>query len=628
MNSMIISAIVLFCRSIAEYFRNSGICAIMMKIYNFFSTAWKKSSIMTALRGNKREGEAEKSITGKILRIPFTVCEFVSKKLGAFINERVKQSAICRLAIVYIQNFMAVNTRFFGFMLLFLGIGFTAMKFVNGHYISRAGLIAGAVGALLCLMNFNLMGFLNPSKAADFIKACAGFRELDFGFYEEKETTGILRLVLAAFVGSVTGLVMGVMPLYGAVIPFAIFGMLLVMRFPTAGVYASVFFAPLVPTMVLVGLCLWTGMSLVLHAVSDEGFKWRFEGVGIGIMLLLIVLFISSVFSFAAVESLMVWAMYLVFAGFFFIIVNTIKTREQLWGLLRVFVISGAIVALYGVMQYVFGWTTTNAWIDEGMFEAETMRVYSTLANPNVLGEYLLLVLPVAAVWMLKDAWSRLSKWAYMAAFLVMALCLVFTQSRGCWIGFMICTVIFVTFYEGKWWGLLPIVLILLPIVVPETVVDRIASVGNMSDSSTSYRVYIWMGTFGMLKHYWLGGIGMGEAAFAQVYPFFSYNAIVAPHSHNTFLQLIVEAGVGALIVFLVIQFLFVHKMHGVYKKSKKKSVEATAALALASGVIAFLVQSLFDYTFYNYRVMCIFFMVLAMGVCLKFIKDGGKKAV
>ncbi len=55
-------------------------------------------------------------------------------------------------------------------------------------------------------------------------------------------------------------------------------------------------------------------------------------------------------------------------------------------------------------MQYAFGWTTSNAWIDEEMFEDATMRVYSTLGNPNVLGEYLLLVLPVAAVYMLKTS--------------------------------------------------------------------------------------------------------------------------------------------------------------------------------------------------------------------------------
>ena len=47
------------------------------------------------------------------------------------------------------------------------------------------------------------------------------------------------------------------------------------------------------------------------------------------------------------------------------------------------------------------------------MFEEETMRVYSTLGNPNVLGEFLLLVIPVSAVFMIKDKWESISKYVY-----------------------------------------------------------------------------------------------------------------------------------------------------------------------------------------------------------------------
>ena len=141
-----------------------------------------------------------------------------------------------------------------------------------------------------------------------------------------------------------------------------------------------------------------------------------------------------------------------------------------------------------------------------------------------------------------------------------------------------------------------------------------------MEDTSTSYRVYIWMGTLGMMKHYWFGGIGMGEAAFAQVYPFFSYNAIIAPHSHNLFLQLLVEAGISGLGVFLIMQIVFAKKMSIVYRSADKKSENSMLALALASGVIGFLVQSMFDYTFYNYRVMAVFFMVMGLGMALRHI--------
>ena len=336
-------------------------------------------------------------------------------------------------------------------------------------------------------------------------------------------------------------------------------------------------------------------------------------------------LFVSSVFSFAPKGSLVVWVMYFVFISFYFAVINTINSRQQLYGLLRLFVISGALVALYGVMQYVFGWTTTNAWIDEEMFEEETMRVFSTLANPNVLGEYLLLVLPVSIVFFLKDKARSLSKWVYMAVAGICFLCLILTQSRGCWLGFLVSAAIFITFSEGRLWAIIPLVLCVMPFVLPQTIIERLLSIGDMGDSSTSYRVFIWMGTMGILRHYLLGGIGMGEAAFSEVYPLFSYNAIIAPHSHNTFLQLLVEGGLPALFTFIAVLVVTFKSAHKSYVRNDKKSYDSLMILGLSSGIAGFLFQSLFDYTFYNYRVMAVFFMVIAIVVSFGFVKEGSK---
>ncbi len=616
MNSVILSSLASFFGTLGAWFKNSGLYALLMKIYNGVSNSWKNSAIMTWIRSAKNDGASAKTVSAKVLFSPFALLDALRGKAGEFFEKNISQSFICVWAKTYMQNFMAVNTRFFGIMLIAMAFSYCAAS----RHMSKIALIAGAVGAVLCIVNYNLMSFLSPSKFVGIVKSMAGFKNLDFEFFDEEKTRGTLRLVLALAAGLVTGAAMSFSMLYGAAVPFAVFGLVLVMYAPVTGVYAAVFAAPFVPTMMLAGLCLWTTLSLAIKSVSKSDFKWRFDGVGMCLILFLLVLLMSSLMSFARVDSLKVWAMYFVFVIFYFTVINSVETKEQLYGVYKLLAISGALVALYGIMQYVFGWTTSNAWIDEEMFEDSAMRVYSTLGNPNVLGEYLLLVLPVAAVFMLRDRWKELSKWTYGAMFLVLALCLVLTQSRGCWIGFMVSVAIFVTFYEGKWWGLIPIVICILPFVVPQTVVDRIMSVGNMEDTSTSYRVYIWLGTLGMMRHYWFGGIGMGEAAFAHVYPFFSYNAILAPHSHNTFLQLLVEAGIGGLGIFVVTQGVFLKKMSLVYRSGDKKSTDSMLALAAASGVVGFLVQSMFDYTFYNYRVMAMFFMIMGLGMALRHI--------
>ncbi len=58
-------------------------------------------------------------------------------------------------------------------------------------------------------------------------------------------------------------------------------------------------------------------------------------------------------------------------------------------------VFAGVAVSMYGVYQYFFyAPDNTNGWIDSDMFYSISKRVYSTLENPNVLAEYLLLVIP------------------------------------------------------------------------------------------------------------------------------------------------------------------------------------------------------------------------------------------
>ena len=136
-----------------------------------------------------------------------------------------------------------------------------------------------------------------------------------------------------------------------------------------------------------------------------------------------------------------------------------------------------------------------------------------------------------------------------------------------------------------------------------------------MKDSSTSYRVYIWFGTFLMLKDFWLSGIGMGTEAFTRVYPFYPYNAIVAPHAHNMFLQLLVETGIVGIMVFVIILIAFFKELSQIHKDGGRKSPVSVMTVAIASAVAGFLLQGIFDNCFYNYRVFMIFWLVLAVGV-------------
>ena len=148
---------------------------------------------------------------------------------------------------------------------------------------------------------------------------------------------------------------------------------------------------------------------------------------------------------------------------------------------------------------------------------------------------------------------------------------------------------------------------------LPESIISRISSVGDLADTSTSYRVYIWKGTFEMLKDYWVTGIGMGSSAFNEVYPLYAYSAIRAPHPHNLYLLIISEMGILGVFSFLLTVFIYYKNMIKAFIYTNNKSLKILSA-AFLSGMTGYLIQGLFDNVWYNYRVFAFFWMMLATG--------------
>jgi O-antigen ligase len=246
------------------------------------------------------------------------------------------------------------------------------------------------------------------------------------------------------------------------------------------------------------------------------------------------------------------------------------------------------------------------------MFSTITFRVYSTLENPNVLGEYFLLVIPFAAALLLTaDSWKKRGLW--LAACGILTVCLVVTYSRGCYLGLLFAAAIFLVLLDRRFLILGIVAVVLSPLYLPESVLTRFTSIGDMADSSTSFRVYIWMGTLAMLKDYWFCGVGPGTEAFNLVYPNYAYSAIEAPHSHNLYLQILCDTGVVGLGLFLVLVVSGYRMLFTAIRREtdRNRKIFQIAGVSALSG---FLLQSMTDYTFYNYRVMFLFWAVL--GLC------------
>ncbi len=607
------------------FIQNSGIYRLLRSFYDGISGSWQKSRITSWFRQEHFIAGAQKeSFFGKVLGLPFWWLKKLRECCGEKLSQRVEESAILNLAGLFLHNLLALNLRFIGYLVAGLGGGTFLGLWMKGT-LSPAWLVVALVGRFLAFWDVNITDWLKGSVLIKGICYCLGIAPTFCWYQKEKITGGKL---LAVLVGILSGIVGGLtVPVLGIALPVGMAAFFLVLAQPTVGVFALVFFAPILPTMVMAGLSILSIFALAVKSILDPDFRWKYDGLGFLLLGFIVIYLFAGVTSFAMVKSLSIWAIYAVFMATYFLIVNVIRKPERLRQLLVTFTISGLLVCLYGIAQYLFGWDTQQAWMDEEMFTDIKMRIYSTLGNPNVLGEYILLVLPVSIglFWVGKNLPQKIT-YGGISAILLVALILTF--SRGCWIGLLFAAAIFVTFSAGKLWGLGLIALPVIPAVLPESIINRFTSIGNMKDSSTSYRVYIWMGTLAMIRDFWVSGIGMGDVAFKAVYPFYSYNGIVAPHSHNLLLQILVESGIAGIVIFSVIVAFFLKRMMVGYQLGGGKGKPLSVIInAISAGVCGFLLQGMFDNCFYNYRVMLIFWMTMAIGVaCVNVSKNVFRK--
>lgn len=368
---------------------------------------------------------------------------------------------------------------------------------------------------------------------------------------------------------------------------------------------------PFLPTMAVLLLVLLSLGSLFLKAILDENFRFKYSKVNIFILLFILVYFFSAITSLSTAENRNIFLLTASFILFYFVVINTVDTEKKIKGLLYIFIVSATFASIYGLYQYMFGELYSQAWLDKSMFEDIKMRVYSTFENPNVFGEYLLLVIPViVGLLFTEKGWKK--KIFLLGILGINSIALILTFSRGCWLGILFSVAILAIVIDRRFILLGIALLLMAPFILPESIINRFTSIGNMEDTSTSYRVSIWMGTIAMLKDYWFSGIGLGITSFNKVYPIYAYSGTTAQHSHNLYLQLVVENGIMGLIMFIGIMYYFYKET--IISICKKKNI---VLVGIISGMVGFLVQSMTDHTWYNYRVVLIFWMVLAFGVSL-----------
>lgn len=599
---------------IGDFIRNALICGFFGKIFTSYSKLQKKFEnglCGKALFGNHR-----------IRRIFRRIRKFLSSILdSSYFTDKSKRAMnyLCSMPLSFYGNFT-----------LFFGIYTVVVYLVKLFLLDASQADDGYILIGICLIVSSLPTLFSKTSLAMAVNKSFIFRLIfsdAFGLSErnfnenkvEVKGRGNYMLFLGLLAGISTFFV------HPLIIIFAIFAIVflcLIASSPEIGVLLTIVLIPFLsffenPTIILCALVGVTGIFYLFKLIRGKR-VFRLELIDAFVLLFGVMILVSSIFSpggDAALSSAMVAVILLL--GYF-LVVNLMRTARWAKRCIIGLVSSAAITAFVGIFEYFFS-EENNNWLDLSLFSDIRIRVVSFFGNPNVLSTFLVMIFPFVLATLCLSKYKNEKVLSFFVA-VAIVVCTVFTWSRGSWLGMIVCTGIFFIMYNRKAFRIFGVALLVvpaLPLVLPETVINRFLSITNLSDSSISYRIYTWRGSVEAIKDNFFSGIGFGNEAFEAVYPRYALTGMEsAEHTHSLFLQIFLALGIIGIIVLAIVLFLCLQNFFE-YIKSPENRESKIYTMAVIASIVASMIMGIFDYIWYNYRVLYVFWIIMAIGCAL-----------
>lgn len=332
---------------------------------------------------------------------------------------------------------------------------------------------------------------------------------------------------------------------------------------------------------------------------------------GFGLVLFVVFTGLSGLYAYNMADAVRIILFVYSAVIFSFIVMHSLNTEDKFKAMIKFISIAGFVTSVIGIIQRMYGVEVNPEYVDVVANASMPGRVFSTFANPNNFAELLVLIMPANAA-LIIDAPTKKEKGVWALFLAVDFVAIGMSYSRSCWVALVIAAVVMLLIYD--WKLLIPCVVIFIAVlpVLPESITDRMLTIGSMKDTSNASRFYIWEGAWRLVREYFVSGVGAGPLTFKEYYvPVANSLATTAPHSHMLYMELIIEFGIVAFVGFIgYILFL-----------TRKAFAALGRVTASRRGFIGALLGSLFgmlfvflvEYVWFYPRDMFIFWIVLGL---------------
>ena len=139
----------------------------------------------------------------------------------------------------------------------------------------------------------------------------------------------------------------------------------------------------------------------------------------------------------------------------FFIVTRILRDDRDAMRLYGALVGLGIILALHGIYQYIVAVPIPSSWMTHTETAVRT-RVYSIFGSPNIMGDFMVMVVPMCAglAYYVKDTKWKIAAWI---GTILMCFACLFTMSRASWVAMAIAVVIFVLLVDRRLLALLAV---------------------------------------------------------------------------------------------------------------------------------------------------------------------------
>lgn len=355
------------------------------------------------------------------------------------------------------------------------------------------------------------------------------------------------------------------------------------------------------------------------------------------VFIIFLAYFLSTIFSLH--PNLSLWGNYerqqglytlVNYLALFVLLILYLRKKEQITSLLFLIILASLPVSLYGLIQY-FGLDALKWNVNITVLT----RVFSSLGQPNFLGQYLIMVIPITVYYLLvilKSFWSRFLVALVLGAQLF---CLVFTYSRAAWLGFLagfgffIIVFCLVKNYKKTALTLISLAVISFIFVVGVNIykaklsqtttlpamnfLERLKSAADLTSGSNKIRLYYWqsaLAEIGQATPLRLV-LGYGPETLASIYVKYYrpdwaiYESINSfpDRSHNALLDIILSFGFFGLAVMFLFYYFIIVKTLKYLKENKKSAFKAGAkpyywlAITILTILLSYFVYNLFSFS-------------------------------